>query len=167
MRHFVLVVEVISPNQTLPNKIGQDLLTETVQAPLNFFILLLPYLPAHSHPVIAMVMWSCFPSVSGRNSNSSMAPTRFFILYPTHNKTETQISEIAQQGQTLLTVEVDRKWLGSWIGSFPLQTPQQDHALLGMEPTWSFWAYVICVHPSRRLFCCRPDISCNSHCSPK
>lgn len=83
------------------------------QAPLHFLILFLPYLPAHSHPVIAMVMWSCLPSVSGRNSNSSMAPTRFFILYPTH-KAETQISEIAQE-QTLLTTEIHKRWLGSWL----------------------------------------------------
>lgn len=40
------------------------------------------YLPDASHPVMAMVMCSCLPSVRGRNVNSSMAPTRFFILYP-------------------------------------------------------------------------------------
>lgn len=78
----------------------------TLGAPLSFFIMLLPYLPVHSHPVIAMVMWSCFPSVSGRNSNSSMAPTRFFILYPTHSQEETHGSEMAHKGHPLLTVGV-------------------------------------------------------------
>lgn len=39
-------------------------------------------MPDPSQPVMAMVICSCLPSVRGRNMNSSMAPTRFFILYP-------------------------------------------------------------------------------------
>lgn len=129
-----------------------------LQAALGFLVLFLPYFPAHSHPVIAMVMWSCFPSVSGRNSNSSMAPTRFFILYPTHSRAETQVSEITQQGETLLIVEVPKKLFGSFgyvCGVFFLSKTlsKSVHYLEpGMEPTWSFWTCVIRKNPSRKLF---------------
>lgn len=78
----------------------------TLGALFSFFVMFLPYLPVHSHPVIAMVMWSCLPSVSGRNSNSSMAPTRFFILYPTRSQEETHGSEMALKGHALLIVGV-------------------------------------------------------------
>lgn len=92
------------------HSLKQDTAT-ALRGPLCFLIMFLPYLPVHSHPVIAMVMWSCFPSVSGRNSNSSMAPTRFFILYPTHSQEETHGSEMAQKGHTLLT-EFIKKLIG-------------------------------------------------------
>lgn len=49
------------------------------------------YLPDASHPVMAMVMCSCLPSVRGRNVNSSMAPTRFFILYPKDPDTKMRV----------------------------------------------------------------------------
>lgn len=133
-----------------------------LQAPLSFLVLFLPYLPVHSHPVIAMVIWSCLPSVSGRNSNSSMAPTRFFILYPTHSKAETRVWEIAQQGHTLLTVRFIRNYFGNLDRFFFLSKTlsKSVHYLeRGMEPTWSFWVCVIWGKPSRRLFCSRPDLA--------
>lgn len=49
------------------------------------------YLPDASHPVTAMVTCSCLPSVRGRNVNSSMAPTRFFILYPEDPDTKMRV----------------------------------------------------------------------------
>lgn len=38
------------------------------------------YFPLQSQPVTAMVRWRCFPELSGKNLNSSIAPTHLFIL---------------------------------------------------------------------------------------
>lgn len=43
-------------------------------------VLYLLYLPLQSQPVTAMVRWRCFPELSGKNWNSSIAPTHLFIL---------------------------------------------------------------------------------------
>lgn len=57
------------------------------------------YLPDASHPVMAMVICSCLPSVRGRNVNSSMAPTRFFILYPKDPDTTMRMEVTGDPGE--------------------------------------------------------------------